>query len=214
MVLATFHQCRRPKEMMAVFAALAENVEVAVVVALVVLVSQASLLRLVAVTVVLERQAVLPAVACITPVEELVVLLTAKHRLAVVMAVAAMQQAPTVLLVRLILAAVVLVDIEVLMLPEGLILLMMAGLVALDDGSVDPDAAKEPYQKADPEPFDAPAMRDRLKAAIGKASSATALDSLWKHPKACEAFDKLHPAMQAELTAAYTERTAQLQDAA
>jgi hypothetical protein len=143
MVLATFHQCRRPKEMMAVFVSLAENVAVVVVAAQVVLASQASLLRLVAVSVAMERQAVLLAVACTTPVEELVVLLTAKHRLAVVMAVAAMQQAPTVLLVRLILAAVVLVDIEVLMLPEGLILLTMAGLVALALSSSDTQIAHQ-----------------------------------------------------------------------
>lgn len=86
----------------------------------------------------------------------------------------------------------------------------LSGLVALDDGSVDPDAAKEPYQKADPEPepFNAPATRDRIKAAIGKAASAIALEQLWTHPKTCEAFDQLPPPMQAELTHAYTSRMA------
>lgn len=90
----------------------------------------------------------------------------------------------------------------------------LAGLVALDDGSVDPDAAKEPYQKADPEPFDAPEARDRLKAAINKQASAIMLERLWTQSKTVEVFAKLPAPMQAELTHAYTQRTAQLQDAA
>jgi DNA recombination protein Rad52 len=58
----------------------------------------------------------------------------------------------------------------------------------------------------DPEPFNAAEMRDRLKAAIGKAANATALEALWTHPKTCEAFDQLPPPMQGELQKAYTDR--------
>ena len=57
-------------------------------------------------------------------------------------------------------------------------------------------------------PFDAPATRDRIKAAIAASPNVQKLNALWKHPKTCEAFEKLHPAMQAELTKAYTDRTA------
>jgi DNA recombination protein Rad52 len=57
-----------------------------------------------------------------------------------------------------------------------------------------------------PEPFNAPATRDRIKAAIGKAANAIALEQLWTHPKTCEAFDQLPPPMQAELTHDYTTR--------
>ena len=60
----------------------------------------------------------------------------------------------------------------------------------------------------DAPPFDAPATRDRIKAAIGKAANATALEALWKHPKTCEAFDQLPPPMQGELTHDYTQRMA------
>jgi hypothetical protein len=56
------------------------------------------------------------------------------------------------------------------------------------------------------EPFNAPATRDRIKAAIGKAANAIALEQLWTHPKTCEAFDQLPPPMQAELTHDYTAR--------
>jgi DNA repair and recombination protein RAD52 len=60
----------------------------------------------------------------------------------------------------------------------------------------------------DAPPFDAPATRDRIKAAIAASPNVQKLNALWKHPKTCEAFEKLHPAMQAELTKAYTDRTA------
>lgn len=60
----------------------------------------------------------------------------------------------------------------------------------------------------DPEPFNASETRDRIKDAIGKAPNAIKLEAIWKHPKTCEAFEKLHPAMQAELQKAYTDRMA------
>lgn len=86
----------------------------------------------------------------------------------------------------------------------------LSGLLALDDGSVDPDSAKEPYKPAEPEPepFDAPATRDRIKRAINNAPDAQKLDALWKHPMTEDAFGKLPAPMQGELTAAYSSRMA------
>lgn len=60
----------------------------------------------------------------------------------------------------------------------------------------------------EPEPFDAPATRDRIKRAIGNAPDAQKLDALWKHPMTEDAFGKLPAPMQAELTAAYSSRMA------
>lgn len=57
-------------------------------------------------------------------------------------------------------------------------------------------------------PFNAAETRDKIKAAIGNAANIQKLNALWQHPKTCEAFEKLHPAMQAELTKAYTDRSA------
>lgn len=71
----------------------------------------------------------------------------------------------------------------------------------------------EPATAAHAEPaFDAPAMRDRLKAAIAKAADFDALDALWGHPKTAETFKRLHPAMQSEVVKAYEARKAELDD--
>lgn len=56
------------------------------------------------------------------------------------------------------------------------------------------------------EPFDAPATRDRIKAAIAKAGSQAKLDALWTHQITVDAFGKLPAPMQGELTKAYTDR--------
>lgn len=82
----------------------------------------------------------------------------------------------------------------------------LSGLVALDDGSVDPDASKDGYKPDDAPPFDAEGTRDKIKAAIASKGDAQSLDALWGHAKTKEAVSKLHPAMQAELQTAYTER--------
>lgn len=61
--------------------------------------------------------------------------------------------------------------------------------------------------------FDAPATRDRIKAAIGKANDAQKLDALWKHEATVEAFGKLPPPMQGELQKSYSDRMAQVYQA-
>jgi hypothetical protein len=65
----------------------------------------------------------------------------------------------------------------------------LSGLFALDDGSADPDAAKEAYAPAPKEPeqpFNADEIYAKIKAAIWKQGSIEALDKLWAH-KATEA---------------------------
>lgn len=91
----------------------------------------------------------------------------------------------------------------------------LSGLLALDDGSVDPDASKEPYQEEKPEepPFVSTETRDRIKAAINNAPNTQKLDALWNHAKTKEAFAKLDPPHQGELTKAYSDRMAAVSQA-
>lgn len=62
--------------------------------------------------------------------------------------------------------------------------------------------------KPAPEQFDAAGTRDRIKKAIAAAQDAQSVSKVWDHPKTAEAVGKLHPAMQAELNKAYTDRMA------
>lgn len=59
-------------------------------------------------------------------------------------------------------------------------------------------------------PFDAPATRDRIKAAIGKAPNMEKLEALMQHAATKEAIAKLPPPMQGELQKAEAERRAQV----
>ena len=86
----------------------------------------------------------------------------------------------------------------------------LAGLLALDDGSVDPDATSGRPDEPEHAPDEAAATRDRIKAAIAKQTEAQKLDALWNHPATTKAFGTLHPAMQGELTRAYSDRMAQV----
>lgn len=76
--------------------------------------------------------------------------------------------------------------------------------------ALDPDVAKnaEGAQKPKTEPFNEAETRDKIKSAIANAPNVQKLDALWNHPKTVEAFGKLHPAMQGELTKCYSDRTA------
>ncbi|MGI3168416.1 RAD52 family DNA repair protein [Pseudooceanicola sp. C21-150M6] len=62
-------------------------------------------------------------------------------------------------------------------------------------------------------PFDPAETRDRIKNALSKARDLAELERIWKHPATEEAFGKLHPAMQGELTKAHTDRVAFLSQA-
>lgn len=87
-------------------------------------------------------------------------------------------------------------------------LLKALGLETGDDADHDSINHSREDPADQPEPFDPAAMRDRLKAAISAAPNAQKLDAIWKHPKTVETFAKLHPAMQGELTKAYSDRMA------
>ena len=50
----------------------------------------------------------------------------------------------------------------------------LSGLMALDDGSIDPDAAKEPYNA-----FDAATERDRIKHGVTGSRTLTGLQKTW-----------------------------------
>jgi len=85
-------------------------------------------------------------------------------------------------------------------------LLKALGLETGDDA--DHDSINHSREDPAVAAFDAAATRDKIKAAISNAQNVQKLDTLWNHPKTCEAFDKLHPAMQGELQKAYTDRMA------
>lgn len=95
-------------------------------------------------------------------------------------------------------------------------LLKALGLETGDDADHDSidhskeDPADQPKQ---PEPFDAAGTRDRIKAALEGAATVQKLDAIWKHKATVEAFEKLHPAMQAELTKVYSNRMAAVSQA-
>lgn len=65
-----------------------------------------------------------------------------------------------------------------------------------------------PKHHKEPEPFDAPATRDRIKAAIAKAGDAQSLDAFWNHDAVREAFPKLPAPMQGELQKCFSDRMA------
>lgn len=67
-------------------------------------------------------------------------------------------------------------------------------------------------RKAPPkeEPFDAAGTRDRILKALTAAGNVESLERVWKHPKTEEAFAKLHPAMQGELTKAHSDQMARV----
>lgn len=83
-------------------------------------------------------------------------------------------------------------------------LLKALGLETGDDAdhdSIDHDT-KDPATKD----TENAATRDRIKAAIQSKNDAQSLEALWKHQKTEEAVRGLHPAMQAELQKAYSDR--------
>lgn len=80
----------------------------------------------------------------------------------------------------------------------------LSGLMALDDGSVDPDASKEAYEPAPPE-FNAPAERDRLKTALEKQQTKQAINILWSQQSFQAVFDKLPAPMQNEVKKAKSD---------
>lgn len=82
----------------------------------------------------------------------------------------------------------------------------LSGLMALDDGTADPDGGKEPY-----DPFDAGTERDRIKHAIEGARTLPGLQKTWTDN--IEVLGKIRsekPPMLAELTKAKDERRAAL----
>ena len=88
----------------------------------------------------------------------------------------------------------------------------LAGLLALDDGSADPDGAKEPYQPAPKEtpPPDHGATVTRLKAAISTQPDAATLDKLWSGTKFQATLGALPDDMKADVQKAFTDRQADL----
>jgi hypothetical protein len=81
-------------------------------------------------------------------------------------------------------------------------LLGMAGLAPEDDDGI---ATKRPRNDAPP-PFDATAVYDRVKAAIGTQNTAETLDRLWAQANIKAALVQLSSAAQAELQAQYSDR--------
>lgn len=59
----------------------------------------------------------------------------------------------------------------------------LAGLMALDDSSADPDAQKTPYAPDEKPPFDSKAAADRLVGLIGKAADSERLIEIKKNEK-------------------------------
>jgi len=96
----------------------------------------------------------------------------------------------------------------------------LAGLLALDDGSVDPDAAKQPYEPAEEQPApppqrDARKIADSLLASIGKATNSDALlnledDADGKFAKAWEWLKLEKPPMALEVRNAFDKRMDEL----
>lgn len=82
----------------------------------------------------------------------------------------------------------------------------LSGLMALDDGSVDPDAAKEPYDA-----FDPATERDRIKHAINGARTLQGLQKTWADNATDLARLKNEkPPMYGELVKAKDERKSEL----
>lgn len=87
-------------------------------------------------------------------------------------------------------------------------LLKALGLETGDDADHDdiPHDRKDPADA--PPPFVSTETRDRIKAAINKATDMQKLDALWNHQATKEAFAKLDPPHQGELQKAYSDRMA------
>lgn len=73
----------------------------------------------------------------------------------------------------------------------------LQGLLAIDDGSVDPDAAKSAYEPDDG-PTDAE-KRDEMKAALGACRTVSQLAALWKGHDFNAAWKALPPDMQSDV---------------
>jgi cell pole-organizing protein PopZ len=89
----------------------------------------------------------------------------------------------------------------------------LCGLLAIDDGSADPDAADNRQQapKQEPKPpMTDEAKRDAMKAAINKTTNAEALDVMWKSDRVTAGIGSLPVEMQGELAVAYTDRMAEV----
>lgn len=92
-------------------------------------------------------------------------------------------------------------------------LLKALGLETGDDADHDDiNHSREDPADVSP-PFDAPATRDRIKAAIANAQDAQKLDALWNHKATLEACKKLPTPMMNELQTAYTNRMGQVSQA-
>ncbi|MGL6208701.1 MAG: ERF family protein [Paracoccaceae bacterium] len=59
----------------------------------------------------------------------------------------------------------------------------LAGLMALDDGSADPDAAKTAYESEPPPPFNVKAATDRIIDKIKRQVTADKIDAVWAEEK-------------------------------
>jgi len=70
----------------------------------------------------------------------------------------------------------------------------LAGLIAIDDGSVDPDGGQ-----AEPVPFDAQSTRDKIKDAIANQATSGGLKALMDNHHTVEAMGKLPEPMVLEL---------------
>jgi hypothetical protein len=59
----------------------------------------------------------------------------------------------------------------------------LSGLMAIDDGSADPDAAKAPYEEDLPPPFNAAACESRLRHEMTKLKTKQARAAFWMNEK-------------------------------
>lgn len=92
----------------------------------------------------------------------------------------------------------------------------LSGLLALDDGSVDPDAANEGYEEDKPK-FDPAGARDRIKRKLEGAQTMAALADAWKEEwPVIQEIQAAKPPMFAEIEAVKNNRKTALteQDAA
>lgn len=99
----------------------------------------------------------------------------------------------------------------------------LSGLMALDDGSVDPDARdnrnegqsqpEPPSQPHDKPQWSSSKERDRLKNAIEKQTDPNALDKLWNQNSFKAMFANLDDPHKGELVKVYTDTAALLSEA-
>lgn len=89
----------------------------------------------------------------------------------------------------------------------------LCGLLAIDDGSADPDGKDntKPEPKPAPKPEKTPEeKRDAIRAAIQKKADAPSLDQYWSNDGLKTGIATLPPPMQGELQKAYSDRMAQV----